>query len=216
MEWLFLNLFIFFLIIIIRLWWILPKNTTANGLQKQRLHPCSTCIILGSGGHTAEMEQLIKGLDENKYQPRTYVYANNDQLSRAKIQQLEQNYFTNSFSKTQYYGIPRARNIKQSLLTTPWSFWLALKASIKVLYMTMPDTVICNGPGSCLPLCILSFLMKFIGIKHITLVYIESYARVHELSLTGKLLYGWVDLFLVQWPDLIKKYPKAQYHGILV
>ncbi|CAO3637626.1 unnamed protein product [Cunninghamella echinulata] len=162
------------------------------------------------------MEQLVKGLDENKYQPRTYVYANNDQLSKSKFQQLEQIYFTNSFSKTQYYGIPRARNIKQSLLTTPWSFWLALKASIKVLYMTMPDTVICNGPGSCLPLCILSFLMKFLGFKHITLVYIESYARVRELSLTGKLLYGWVDLFLVQWPDLVKKYPKAQYHGTLV
>ncbi|CAO3642203.1 unnamed protein product [Cunninghamella blakesleeana] len=203
------------LALIIRLWWIIPNNKT-NHLQNQRIQPCSTCIILGSGGHTAEMEQMVKGLDENKYQPRTYIYANNDQLSKFKFQHLEQTYFTNTFLQTKYYDMPRARDIKQSLFTTPWTFLVALISSIKIISTTMPDIIICNGPGSCLPLCILSFAIKFLGLKSITIVYIESYARVHDLSLTGKILYGWVDLFLVQWPDLVKKYPKTQYHGILV
>ncbi|ORZ07633.1 oligosaccharide biosynthesis protein Alg14-like protein [Absidia repens] len=197
----------------LRLWLILPSHQPT---KKKRTSPCSTCIILGSGGHTAEMEQLIKCLDERKYQPRTYLYATTDQLSKNRIQQLEQTLFPTTLSQTKYYDMPRARTFGQPLLSIPISFWLALQTCFKILLATMPDVIICNGPGSCLPLCMLAYIPRFFGIKHITLIYVESCARVHGLSLTGRLLYGWVDLFFVQWPDLVEKYPKAQYHGILV
>ncbi|KAI8341824.1 oligosaccharide biosynthesis protein Alg14-like protein [Chlamydoabsidia padenii] len=196
----------------IRLWWIRPTQRPTN---MKRTTPCSTCIVLGSGGHTAEMEQLIQGLDEEKYQPRIYVYAKTDQLSKGRIQRLEQKCFPHTTAKTVYYDIPRVRQVGQSLKSVPLTFWLALVACFKILVKCMPDTIICNGPGSCIPLCILSYIPRFLGIKHITLVYVESCARVYDLSLTGRLLYGWVDLFFVQWPDLTKKYPKAQYHGLL-
>jgi beta-1,4-N-acetylglucosaminyltransferase len=48
------------------------------------------------------------------------------------------------------------------------------------------------------------------------IIYIESFARVETLSLTGKLLYPFVDRFLVQWPELSKKLGQAEYKGILV
>ena len=48
------------------------------------------------------------------------------------------------------------------------------------------------------------------------LVFVESFARTQHLSLTGKLLYRVVDVFLVQWPALAAKYPRAQYRGLLV
>ena len=54
------------------------------------------------------------------------------------------------------------------------------------------------------------------GIKWIKLIYVESFARVTTLSLSGKLLYTFVDRFLIQWPYLKEKYPKAEYKGILV
>ncbi|KZK42839.1 hypothetical protein AM2_2498 [Lactococcus cremoris] len=46
-------------------------------------------------------------------------------------------------------------------------------------------------------------------------IFIESYARTETLSLTGKLVYRLSDLFIVQWPDLSKKYSKAKYYGEL-
>jgi beta-1,4-N-acetylglucosaminyltransferase len=48
-----------------------------------------------------------------------------------------------------------------------------------------------------------------------SLIYIESIARVHRLSLSGKILYHLrlSDSLLVQWPELQAKYPRAHYAG---
>ena len=48
------------------------------------------------------------------------------------------------------------------------------------------------------------------GIK---VVYIESFARVYNPSLTGKLVYNLADLFMVQWEDMLERYPKAMLGG---
>lgn len=49
------------------------------------------------------------------------------------------------------------------------------------------------------------------------LIYLETLTRVKNLSLTGRVLYPIVDLFLVQWPELLKKVgPKAVYGGRLI
>lgn len=44
----------------------------------------------------------------------------------------------------------------------------------------------------------------------------ESFARVTALSLSGRILIWIADRFLVQWPELAKRYPKVEYVGILV
>lgn len=48
--------------------------------------------------------------------------------------------------------------------------------------------------------------------------YVESIARVRKLSLSGLLLYKLrlTDQFVVQWPQLQKKYPRAHYGGRLM
>lgn len=57
---------------------------------------------------------------------------------------------------------------------------------------------------------------QVLGLKDVAVVYVESFARVRSLSLTGKLLYPFVDRFIVQWPYLEAKYPKAEFKGRLV
>lgn len=47
-------------------------------------------------------------------------------------------------------------------------------------------------------------------------IYIESMAKVSTLSMTGKLMYLVADKFYVQWEELEKKYPKAEYLGRLI
>ena len=49
------------------------------------------------------------------------------------------------------------------------------------------------------------------------LIYLETLTRAKDLSMTGKVLYPIVDLFLVQWPELLEKAgPKAVYGGRLI
>ena len=44
-------------------------------------------------------------------------------------------------------------------------------------------------------------------------VYIESFARVKEPSLTGKLVHKYADIFIVQWEDMLSYYPDAVLGG---
>ena len=44
-------------------------------------------------------------------------------------------------------------------------------------------------------------------------IYLETFARVNDRSLTGRLVYPIADLFLVQWESLLEFYPKAKYVG---
>ncbi|KAI7901371.1 oligosaccharide biosynthesis protein Alg14-like protein [Cokeromyces recurvatus] len=202
----------FIILFLLRLWLILPKQSKYN-IQKRRTKACKTCIFLGSGGHTAEMLQLVKSLHPITYSPRSYIITNTDILSKEKAIEHE-----NSLKKGKFdiYTIPRAREVGQSWLTVPKTVIVALLASIRVMLLSWPDLIICNGPGSCIPICMLAYLPRMLGIKKIEIIYVESFARVHTLSLTGKLLYLFVDRFLVQWPELSHRFNKAEYKGILV
>uniref|UniRef100_A0A8C6VB73 UDP-N-acetylglucosamine transferase subunit ALG14 n=1 Tax=Naja naja TaxID=35670 RepID=A0A8C6VB73_NAJNA len=83
------------------------------------------------------------------------------------------------------------------------------------LASTQPQ-VLCNGPGTCVPICLSALLLKILGLNKITIVYVESICRVENLSLSGKILYHFSDYFIVQWPALKEKYPKSLYFGRIV
>ena len=44
-------------------------------------------------------------------------------------------------------------------------------------------------------------------------VYIESFARVDHPSLTGRLVHPVANRFFVQWPGMVRHFPKAEYRG---
>lgn len=70
-----------------------------------------------------------------------------------------------------------------------------------------PDVIVTTGAGAVIPICL---IMKLFRRK---LIYIESFARIHELNKTGRFLYPLSDIFIVQWPELKDKYPNAVYGG---
>lgn len=74
----------------------------------------------------------------------------------------------------------------------------------------------CNGPGTCVPICVSALLLGILGIKKVIIVYVESICRVETLSLSGKILIHLSDYFIVQWPTLKEKYPKSVYLGRIV
>lgn len=82
--------------------------------------------------------------------------------------------------------------------------------SLLLILRDRPELIISTGAGMVIPTCLIG---KLLGAK---LVFIETAARVHTPSRTGKLLYRFSDLFLVQWEPLLEYYPKAKYGGVLL
>ncbi|KAI8902625.1 glycosyltransferase [Globomyces pollinis-pini] len=163
-------------------------------------------IVLGSGGHTTEMFKLIRDLDPDSLS-RVYVMADSDTLSQSKIN-----------SDADIVKIPRSRSVHQSWITTPFTTIYSFFYCIKEVWWYSPDLILCNGPGTCVPICLAAFLLKMLLLGTARIVFVESFARVETLSLTGKILYYLkiTDRFLVQWPQLTYIYPKVEYKGPLM
>mmetsp|Transcript_31429 Transcript_31429/g.82430 ORF Transcript_31429/g.82430 Transcript_31429/m.82430 type:complete len:253 (+) Transcript_31429:433-1191(+) len=182
----------------------------ASTSQSQSRGPRSALVVLGSGGHTTEMLRLLGALNLQSYTPRTYVYAETDRMSPTKLAAFERN-------RVDYVTrvIPRAREVRQGAVGTIFGSARALAAAVPMVLRGMPDLVLTNGPGTCIPLCIAAYIPRLLGMKRIQIVYVESICRVTTLSMTGKLLYPFCDGFIVQWPELAAKYPEASYLGRL-
>jgi len=170
-----------------------------------------TMVVLGSGGHTAEMFYLLSKVDKKQFTPFNYVLANSDNRSEDKIdiahkQRLSTNN-TNTITSDDYSisKIPRSRNVGQSYFNSIWTTLIALFFCLKLLYKERPDVIICNGPGTCIPICFSALLLKWFRIKKSKIVYIESLARVQNLSLSGKIMQHFSDWFVVQWFELMGK-----------
>ena len=87
------------------------------------------------------------------------------------------------------------------ILNTCKSFWYLVKFN--------PKYIITTGAGTAFPMCVIGKLL----FKKI--IYIESFARMNKKSLSGKLIYPIANLFIVQWPEMLKLYPKAKYFGTI-
>ncbi|KAG0091608.1 UDP-N-acetylglucosamine transferase subunit [Podila epicladia] len=250
------------ILILIRLRASLPqhRSSRAHRTSLSSVEPgttCTTTIFLGSGGHTAEMLQLVSGLDPQKYTPRHYVVGWDDEASVEKVHHLEtsrgqpcltfpidQNTSPGSRATEQegytIHRIPRSRHVGQSFLTTPFTLLKSLSVAMPMIKrltcLSRKDVapgstrtgstghgkktvLLMNGPGTCLALALAVIGARMAGMPDAqtpALVFIESFARVGTLSLAGKLVYPLCDYFLVQWPGLQKKYPRAEYIGVLV
>ncbi|KAF0698812.1 Aste57867_10601 [Aphanomyces stellatus] len=172
--------------------------------------PFRTLVVLGSGGHTTEMLKLIKRLSVTQYTPLAFVVAATDHTSEEKARMERKD------EALRFFSIPRSREVGQSWITTIFSTAYAFLYSMWIVVHYQPDVLLCNGPGTCIPICAAVLLLRFVGIKtHSKILFCESFARVQRLSLSGKLLYPIVDEFVVHWPQLQEKYPRAKYLGTI-
>ncbi|KAL3869369.1 hypothetical protein ACJMK2_042058 [Sinanodonta woodiana] len=137
-------------------------------------------------------------------------------MSQQKIEALEAEKIKIS-NKMEYsiHTIPRSREVRQSWLTTVLSTAYATLYSFPLVFRLKPEVILCNGPGTCIPLCMAGLVLKIFG-RDLKIVYAESICRVETLSLSGKILYYVADSLLVQWPSLHQKYPGSTYIGRLV
>lgn len=171
-----------------------------------------TILCIGSGGHTTEMLRIVKNLDTKKYEPRFYIVADNDFSSEVKIHKAEKSEIHKSYVISR---IPRSRNVNQSYLSSVFSTLYSTVYTIPVVYNFKPDIVLCNGPGTCIPICVVAFILRCFFIVDCRIIFVESICRVRTMSLTGKILQFFADIIVVQWPQLRDICFRAMYFGRL-
>lgn len=103
----------------------------------------------------------------------------------------------------------RVRTVPDVLRYNPLSWLMGAVLSVYVASVERPDVVITTGAGAVVFYCIFA---KILGAK---LIFIESMARIESPTLTARMLYPFADLFFVQWPGLLKYFPKAKFVGRL-
>lgn len=102
------------------------------------------------------------------------------------------------------YCVPQIN--RKEILFLPKFIIIFLK-SLLVLIKEKPYVIVSTGALATFPICLLGRVLR----KKI--IYIESFARINKKSMTGNAVYRFADLFIVQWEEMIRLYPKAKYGG---
>jgi UDP-N-acetylglucosamine:LPS N-acetylglucosamine transferase len=97
---------------------------------------------------------------------------------------------------------PTTRNLRNLVRNTLLAW--------RVLRRFRPTVVVSTGAGVAVPFFFLARL------RRIKTVYVEVYDRIDMPTLTGRLCYPLTDLFLLQWEEQQRFYPKGRLIGRLL
>lgn len=185
-------------------------------------------FVLGSGGHTKEMLMMMDdGFCNFEGTHRRYLISSGDKMSENHLEEYEAELAQLCATKKRKPGsfdkkiVTRARRVHQPLWSTPFSALrsvldifpclLSPPSTAKAQRRQLPTQIFSNGPATGFFVALAVHMLKLFYIvpdDSMRFVYIESWARISTLSLTGKLLHrtGIADLFLVQHDEVAQKY----------
>ena len=150
-------------------------------------------FISSTGGHFSELLQL-KPLFK-KYD--SYIITEKDETNV----NLKQEYGNKMFFLP--YGT------RAKLFTYIFKYFYLCLRTVYLYFKIRPKVIITTGTHTAGPMCIIG---KIFGSK---IIYIETIANTNKKTATGKLIYPIADLFIVQWEEMLKLYPKAIYGGTI-
>jgi beta-1,4-N-acetylglucosaminyltransferase len=145
-------------------------------------------LVCSSGGHLTQLYQLRPWWERHKRTWVTFDHPHSTSLLRGEQ-------VIPAFA-------PTTRNVPNALRN--------LVLAVGVLRAERPDVVISDGAGVAFPFFILARLLR------ISTVYLEVYDRISRPTLTGRLCYPLSSLFLLQWPEQTRSYPRGQVIGCLL
>lgn len=158
-------------------------------------------VVLGEGGHTTELLTLVDHLgDLYDYH---YIISREDNLSAGQIRR-----------QGPIYRVTRPRGKLTGALRSAFRTLGAAVQSLGILIRVRPNAILSTGPAIAVPVSIIG---KVLGAR---VIFVETGSRIQSLSLTGRIMYRWANLFFVQWPQLREKLPaddpRVIYAGRLV
>lgn len=139
------------------------------------------CLVGSSGGHLTHL-YMLKPFWKDK--DRFWVtFDKEDARSILKDERMYPCYF------------PTNRSLKALFINT--------KIAYKILKTERPNLIISSGAAVAVPFF---YLGKLFGAK---VVYVEVFDRIDKPTTTGRMVYPITDLFIVEWEEMKKIYPKA-------
>ena len=148
-------------------------------------------FISSTGGHLDELLQLAPLFEKYEYNIITEKDKSNISLKEKYGDKL--------------YFLPYGTRAKIFSYIFKY-FYLCIK-TIYYYFKLKPKIIITTGTHTAGPMCIIG---KIFGSK---IIYIETFANTNKKTATGRLIYPIADLFIVQWEEMLKIYPKAVYGG---
>lgn len=151
-------------------------------------------FISSTGGHLDELLQLKEMFKKYDYHIVTEKTKSNLSLKEkyfGKVSFLVYGTYTTKLNKIIYPF--------KLVYNTFKSFFLYLRIR--------PKYIVSTGAHTAGPMCLIGYLF---GSK---IVYIETFANSNSKSRTGRLVYKFADLFIVQWESMLELYPDAVYGG---
>lgn len=152
------------------------------------------CLSFAAGGHFDQVMSLMDAFEDQEV-----LFVTVSSVTTNKLSENEKTYYVRN-------GPKPTSTILDWVFLFFYYFYL-LFPTFKILIIEKPDIIVGCGGEATLNLIYLAKIMR----KKV--IYIESLARIKDISLTGRLVYPISDLFLVQWEELLNKYPKAEYWG---
>jgi beta-1,4-N-acetylglucosaminyltransferase len=153
-------------------------KSTKKYPRKKRRNPSCTIVVLGSGGHTSEMFSLLQGISSSRYYPLIHIVASTDVTSEDRV--LAAAKMASELLPRRTIKIPRSREVGQSYITSIMSTLHAFLYSFWIVARLRPNLVICNGPGTCLPVVFCTFIWRILGWCEGKVVFVESFCRVQR------------------------------------
>jgi beta-1,4-N-acetylglucosaminyltransferase len=105
-------------------------------------------------------------------------------------------------AEVHWAAYPTVRNVPNLLRN--------LRLAWRLLRDRRPDLVLTTGSGVAVP------FFWIARMRGIPAVFVESITRINELSLTARLARPFATRMLVQWPELVERYPGVEHHGRIV
>ena len=84
-----------------------------------------------------------------------------------------------------------------------------LVLAVRLVARERPRAVVTTGAGVAVPFCYVGRLFRA------RVVYVESFSRIVEPSLTARLVHPVATAFFVQWPALQPRFRKAVHRGAI-
>ncbi|MCL2355001.1 MAG: UDP-N-acetylglucosamine transferase subunit ALG14 [Oscillospiraceae bacterium] len=98
---------------------------------------------------------------------------------------------------------------RRKILTYPFKFALNFFKTLAIHLKTKPKYIVATGAHTSVCSC---YLGKLFGSK---IIFIETFANIETRTLSGRMIYPISDLFIVQWENMLKLYPKAILGGAI-
>ena len=150
-------------------------------------------FISSTGGHFNELQQLSQIFEKYDY----HIITEKDETTKE---------LKNKYGKRISY-LPYGTRKKLFRYIFIY-FFLCLK-TIYLYCKIRPKYIVTTGTHTAGPMC---YLGKIFRSK---IIYIETFANKNKKTATGRLIYPIADLFIVQWEEMLKLYPKAIYGGAI-